>query len=175
MKSILLPIDQNEHMPSALETSRLAASLFDGVVEGVALCPKFTEIVTEPMVAAVIPPFDWNEADYIRRVRWSFHRYAAQHSTEPKKVSRFRWRGGSVLKDASLVLLRQTCHLFFRFDRGWEQHGHRSSRAARRTAISRRRVAIEFGTWRSVRIGGAPGSVIFGKGRHFDDSAAPRL
>jgi hypothetical protein len=80
------------------------------------------------------------------------------------------------LKNPSrLILLRQTYHLFFRFDRGWEQHGHRSSRAARRTAISRRRVAIEFGTWRSVRIGGAPGSVIFGKGRHFDDSAAPRL
>src|SRR5689334_24883801 len=99
MKSILLPVQQNEQMPSALETSRLAASLFDGVVEGVALCPKFTEIVTEPMVAAVIPPFDWNEADYIRRVRWSFHHYAARHSTEPKEATRFRWRGGSALLD----------------------------------------------------------------------------
>ena len=75
----------------------------------------------------------------------------------------------------NLVLLRQTYHRFCRFDRGWEQHGHRSSRAARRTAISRRRVAIESGTWRSVRIGSAPGSVIFGKGRYFDDSAATRL
>src|SRR5262245_42708450 len=74
-----------------------------------------------------------------------------------------------------LVLLRQTYHRFFRLNRGWEQHGHRWSRAARRTAISRRRVAIESGTWRSVRIGSAPGSVIFGKGRHFDDSAATRL
>ena len=45
-----------------------------------------------------------------------------------------------------LVLLRQTCDRFFRFDRGWVQHGHRSSRAARRTAISSRRVAIESGT-----------------------------
>jgi nucleotide-binding universal stress UspA family protein len=111
MKSILLPVQQNEQMPSALETSRLAASLFDGVVEGVALFPAFTEIVSDPMVAAVIPPFDWSEADYIRRVQWSFHRYAAEHSTEPKEASRFRWRGGSVLKDASLGSLARVYDL----------------------------------------------------------------
>ena len=80
-----------------------------------------------------------------------------------------------VARRTSLVLLRQPHHRFLRFDRGWEQHGHRSSRTASRTAISRRSVAIESGTWRSVRIGSAPGSVIFGKGRHFDDSAATRL
>jgi hypothetical protein len=75
----------------------------------------------------------------------------------------------------SLVLLRQTCYQFFRFDRGLEQHGHRSSKAARRAAISRRRVAIESGTWRSGRIGSAPWPVIFGNGRHFDDRAAARF
>src|SRR5262245_52568465 len=75
----------------------------------------------------------------------------------------------------SLVLLRQTHHRFFRFDRGWAQHGHRSSVAARYAAISRRSVAIESGTWRWVRIGSAPRPVISGKGRHFDDRAATRL
>ena len=111
MKSILLPFDHNEHMPSALETSRLAASLLDGVVEGVALAPAFTEFVSDPMVAAVIPPFDWNEADYIRRVQWSFHHYAAQHSTDPKEAIRFRWRGGPVLQDASLGSLARAYDL----------------------------------------------------------------
>jgi hypothetical protein len=36
MKSILLPVGQNEQMPSAFETAWLAASLLDGVVEGAA-------------------------------------------------------------------------------------------------------------------------------------------
>ena len=74
-----------------------------------------------------------------------------------------------------LVLLRQTCNRLFRFDRGLVQHGQRSSAATRRAAISRRRVAIESGTWRSVRTGSAPRPVIFGKGRHFDDRAATRF
>jgi len=75
----------------------------------------------------------------------------------------------------ALVLLRQTCNRLFRFDRGLVQHGQRSSAATRRAAISRRRVAIESGTWRSVRTGSAPRPVIFGKARHFDDRAATRF
>ena len=45
MKSILLPIDQNEQMPAALETARLLANMFEATVEGVALRPAFAEIV----------------------------------------------------------------------------------------------------------------------------------
>src|SRR4030095_13675220 len=74
-----------------------------------------------------------------------------------------------------LVLLRQTCNRSFRFDRGLLQHGQRSSAATRRAAISRRRVAIESGTWRSVRRGSAPRPVIFGKSRYLDDRAATRF
>jgi hypothetical protein len=45
MKNILLPVDENEQMPSALATARLAANLFGGTVEGVALRPAFAAIV----------------------------------------------------------------------------------------------------------------------------------
>src|SRR5450755_1517049 len=95
MKSILLPVDQNEQMPSALETARLAANLFDSTVEGVALCPAFAEIVApDPIVSIAIPPHDWNEAEFCRTVRATFDSYAAQYPARPNKGARFRWRGG---------------------------------------------------------------------------------
>jgi nucleotide-binding universal stress UspA family protein len=112
MKSILLPVDQNEQMPSAFETARLAASLFDGVVEGAALCPKLIEIVSsDPIAVVAVPPRDWNGAEYTRRVRKSFDNYAMQHSTGPTEATRFRWRGGAVLQDAALGSLARVYDL----------------------------------------------------------------
>src|SRR6516165_5178901 len=46
------------------------------------------------------------------------------------------------------------------------QHGHRGNVSASATINRLCSVAIELGTWRSGRIGGAAGSVIFGNGRH---------
>src|SRR4029450_4603513 len=43
------------------------------------------------------------------------------------------------------------------------QHGHRSRLRARATVSLLRTVAIEFGTCRSGRIGGAPGRITWGK------------
>jgi len=103
MTSILLPVDQNEQMPSALETARLAASLLDGVVEGAALSPTLTVTsASDPMAAAAMLPRDWNELEYIRRVRQSFANYAVLHSTEPAESTRFRWRVGSLIQDVAL-------------------------------------------------------------------------
>src|SRR5262245_52223257 len=103
MKSILLPIDQSEQMPSALETARLLANLFEGTVEGVALRPAFAEIVApDPIVAVTIPPADWNETEFCRSVRQTFDAYAAPHSGESGRGARFRWRGGSAIEDGAL-------------------------------------------------------------------------
>src|SRR5215475_11538083 len=103
MMSILLPVDQNEQMPSALETARLAASLLDGVVEGAALSPTLTvSAASDTMAAAAMLPRDWNELEYIRRVRQSFANYAVLHSTEPAESTRFRWRVGSLIQDVAL-------------------------------------------------------------------------
>ena len=72
MKSILLPVDQSEQMPSALETAWQLANLFEGTVEGVALRPAFANVAPDPIVAVTIPPADWNEADlYARCARGS--------------------------------------------------------------------------------------------------------
>ncbi|HJZ43451.1 MAG TPA: universal stress protein [Hyphomicrobiaceae bacterium] len=103
MKSILLPIDQSEQMPSALETAWHLASLFEATVEGVALRPAFAEIVApDPIVAVTIPPADWNEVEFCRGVRQTFDAFAAQHSGEQGRGVRFRWRGGSAIEDSAL-------------------------------------------------------------------------
>ena len=103
MKSILLPVDQSEQMPSALETARLLANLFGGTVEGVALRPAFAEIVApDPIVAVTIPPADWNETEFCRSVRQSFDAFAAAHPAEQSNSARFRWRGGSAIEDSAL-------------------------------------------------------------------------
>lgn len=104
MKSILLPVDQSEHMPSALETARLLGTLFDSTVEGVALRPAFAEIVApDPIVAVTIPPADWSETEFCRNVRQIFDAYAAQFPLDPQGGgARFRWRGGSAVDDGTL-------------------------------------------------------------------------
>src|SRR3954454_24904500 len=66
--------------------------------------------------------------------------------------------------------------LLLRHEREWcgglrkcvAQHGHRSRLWARATVSLRRMVAIEFGTCRSGRIGGAAGSITGGKANRFE-------
>ena len=106
MKSILLPVDQSEQMPAALETSRLLGNLFGSTVEGVALRPAFAEIVApDPIVAVTIPPADWNETEFCRGVRQSFDSYAAAHPAASGSGAHFRWRGGSAIEDSALGTL----------------------------------------------------------------------
>src|SRR5262245_58370582 len=50
------------------------------------------------------------------------------------------------------------------------QHGQRDRMAASLTVRRRRMVAIEFGTWRSGRSGGASGSITFGKGKFREEN-----
>jgi nucleotide-binding universal stress UspA family protein len=102
MKSILLPVDQSEQMPSAMETAWQLAGLFEGTVEGVALRPAFAEIVApDPIVAVTIPPADWNEIEFCRSVRQTFDAFGTRHGSQ-RGGARFRWRGGSAIEDGTL-------------------------------------------------------------------------
>ena len=107
MKSVLLPVDQSEQMPSALETGWLLANQFDATLEGVPLRPAFTEIVApDPIVAVSIPP--WDEAEYSRGVRQTFDAFAAGHPASQGSGARFRWRGGSPIDDGALGAWRES-------------------------------------------------------------------
>jgi nucleotide-binding universal stress UspA family protein len=90
MKSILLPVDQNEQMPSAFETARLAANFIDGQVECAALSPAFSEV----------------EAG----LRRTFDEYAKHHLTDSREAARFRWRG-DLIQDSVLGSLARAYDL----------------------------------------------------------------
>jgi nucleotide-binding universal stress UspA family protein len=128
MQSILLPVDQSEQLPSALETAWLLADLFSGTVEGIALRPAFAEIVApDPIVAVTIPPADWNETEFCRSVRQTFDAFAAAHPAEGNRGARFRWRGGSAIEDSALGSLGRVYDLTVMSRPG--------SRGARMTAL----------------------------------------
>ena len=74
-------------------------------------------------------------------------------------------RGKSTLLNLTASQTRSaTATLVF----GAAQHGQRGKLRASATAIRLCRLAIEFATWRSGRIGGASGSVTSGNGRFFE-------
>src|ERR1700739_3345220 len=74
------------------------------------------------------------------------------------------------------VLLVLLCHKFCRClrDSRRMQHWHRCRVIAIATANKRWMVAIELGTWRCGRIGGAAGAGTPGEGEFFDRSGAMR-
>jgi hypothetical protein len=78
------------------------------------------------------------------------------------------------LERARLVLL---CHKLRRCEGArmdaW-QHGHRDRRWTRALARRHRMVAIELGTWRSGRNGGAAGSMTLGNGKLREPRGATR-
>jgi nucleotide-binding universal stress UspA family protein len=112
MKSILLPMDLSEQMPSALETAWLAASIFGSTIEGIALRPAFAEIMAaDPIAAMSIPLADWNETEFCSSVRQTFDAYAARHPMDPNNGARFLWRGGSAIEDAALGSLARVYDL----------------------------------------------------------------
>src|SRR5262249_21389884 len=88
-----------------------------------------------------------------------------------------RWTLDAVLANAPedlrrMVRLILLCHKFRLWLRGKRrmQHWHRCRVVAIATASRRWTVAIELGTWRCGRIGGAAGSITTGNGRFFDAS-----
>ena len=68
------------------------------------------------------------------------------------------WRGFAPFFRILLVLL---CHRLNRPDSRW-QHGQRGRVRAMARAMATRTVVMEFGTWRSGRIGGSSGSITGG-------------
>ena len=59
------------------------------------------------------------------------------------------------------------CHKYWRSKVRW-QHGQRGSVREIARAMAIRKDVIEFGTFRSGRMGGSAGSITFGKGMFFD-------
>src|ERR1700746_838432 len=102
--------------------------------------------------------------NFCLKVKWQCVAIGCAQSLEP--LDPFGMHG-------FIVLL---CHKFCRClrDNRRMQHWHRCRVIAIATANKRWMVAIELGTWRCGRIGGAAGSGTDGKGIFFDSSGAMR-
>ena len=102
MKTLLLPVEQHDLMPSAMETAWLLADRFSACVDGVLLRPSLVDfVVPDPMGALVVQPPPHDEADATIKARDQFERFvAAKPSGSGRAV--FRWRGTSPVDDATL-------------------------------------------------------------------------
>jgi hypothetical protein len=98
MKSILVPCDQSDAMPSVFASASLLAQRLDSTIEGLALRPIHVEIVApDPIVAVTFPPADWNDADFVSKARRRF-----EDSVSGTGDTRHRWRPGPSVDDAGL-------------------------------------------------------------------------
>lgn len=99
MKSILVPADHSEMMPSVLACAALLARRLDGAIEGVALRPIHVEIVApDPIVAVTFPPADWNDSEFVAKSRETFDK----HMAGAGQGLRYRWKAGASVDDAGL-------------------------------------------------------------------------
>ena len=98
MKSVLVPVDHSDIMPSVMASAEHLARRFESIVEGAALRPVHVEIVApDPIVAVTFPPADWNDAEFVGKAR-------ARFESHFKDLSglKYRWRAGPSIDDAEL-------------------------------------------------------------------------
>jgi nucleotide-binding universal stress UspA family protein len=80
MKTILVPTEDHDAMPSVLETARLIAHRFDGYMEGVAVRPSAANFVAvEPVSSLTIPGADETDAEIARQARTQFEAFMQAH------------------------------------------------------------------------------------------------
>jgi nucleotide-binding universal stress UspA family protein len=80
MKTILVPTEDHDAMPSVLETARLIAHRFDGYMEGVAVRPSAANFVAvEPVSSLTIPGADETDAEIARQARTQFETFMQAH------------------------------------------------------------------------------------------------
>jgi nucleotide-binding universal stress UspA family protein len=98
MKSILVPVDLTDAMPSVLAVARQLASRCASHLHGVALRPPFANVIApDPIVAVSLPQADWDEAGYQRKTRAVFD--AAMAADVPPRA---HWQPGRTVDDEEL-------------------------------------------------------------------------
>lgn len=103
MKTILIPTEDHDCMPSVLETARLVAQIFDSYIEGVAVRPAVgTYVTVEPVSSlAISGAFD---EDTAREARANFERVMQANAVPPagngKAVMSWAWPRAEAVDDS---------------------------------------------------------------------------
>jgi nucleotide-binding universal stress UspA family protein len=84
MKTILIPAEDHDSMPSVLETARLIARRFDSYMEGFAVYPATGEFVAvDPLSSLTLPQSQDSAAEIERYVRTLFEAFMAANDVPP--------------------------------------------------------------------------------------------
>jgi len=106
MKSVLLPVELHDLMPSAMQTAWLAAERFGATVNGLLLRPSLVDfVVPDPMGALVVQPPPQDETEIAAKARQEFERFAMSRMADTLPDGRratMRWLGWAPVDDASL-------------------------------------------------------------------------
>lgn len=112
MKSILVPVEFNDLLASAMACGRLLAQRFGATLEGVALrVPQFAVVGPDPVVTVTFPTADQDDREYVARARRSFEGFFSNHGQADAARVAYRWRAGDPVDDASLGSLARVYDL----------------------------------------------------------------
>lgn len=105
MKSILIPVDDHDLMPAAMQVALGVARKFDSYVEGAALGPDVAELVAADfsMSGALID--DRARRELFDRARRIFEKFMLEHGVERHRENGgpgFGWFGETIVSDASI-------------------------------------------------------------------------
>jgi nucleotide-binding universal stress UspA family protein len=105
MKSVLVPVEAHDLLPSVLQTALLFGRRFGSLIEGFALRPIMTEFIPVDMVGGLT----WTQNDLVdqgeaERARDAFEAFMRAHQVprvaEPREDVAFRWMDDALAGDA---------------------------------------------------------------------------
>jgi nucleotide-binding universal stress UspA family protein len=94
MKTILIPTEDHDSMPSVLETARLVAQRFDSYMEGMAVRPSAGSFVAvDPVSSLAMPSTDETDAEIARQARSLLEAFMQSHQVPPAAPGKtgFSW------------------------------------------------------------------------------------
>lgn len=107
MKTILLPIEPNTTIDSALAIADILAGRFGAQVDGITLKPSIIDFIAPDPVVVVLPQPNYSEADAIKAARGRFDAFCTGRGTALAggRPETFRWSGRAPIDDAGLAVL----------------------------------------------------------------------
>lgn len=104
MKAILLPVETNTAVDSALTVADLLARQFDAQVDGVALKASIVDFIAPDPVVVVLPQPTVSEAEAEQQAHMTFDRFVRQRAGG-EKCGVLAWAGRPSIDDAALASL----------------------------------------------------------------------
>jgi nucleotide-binding universal stress UspA family protein len=114
LKSILVPVENNDLVTSIMECAAKLASSFSSIIDGVAIrLPQVSVVGPDPVVTVTFPRAEQEDAEILSAARATFDAFfnAQAPAERGPRPYRYRWRGGEPLDDTQLGSLARVFDL----------------------------------------------------------------